>query len=144
MDAAILVHIKEGKTYEEWEEIMLNAYDNRKEVEDGKIVYGKANDNTAIILRFDFDPEEMAKRLEDLEFMERVSEVVESREMFSISPIQRPLPSCCEEIDSQPGAVSAISKKTKGAYRSGPSGLYYPLLGGSENQRRPSSGMLLA
>ena len=48
------------------------------------------SDNTAIILRFDFDPEEMAKRLEDLEFMERVSEVVESREMFSISPIQRP------------------------------------------------------
>ena len=90
MDAAMLVHIKDGKTYEEWEEIMLNAYDNRKEVEDGKIVYGKANDNTAIILRFDFDPAEMAKRLEDLEFMERVSEVVESREMFSISPIQRP------------------------------------------------------
>ena len=90
MDAAMLVHIKDGKTYEEWEEIMLNAYDNRKEVEDGKIVYGKANDNTAIILRFDFDPAEMAKRLEDLEFMERVAEVVESREMYSLSPMQRP------------------------------------------------------
>ena len=89
MDAAILVHIKEGKTYEEWEEIMLNAYDNRKEVEDGKIVYGKANDNTAINLRYDYDPTEMAKRLEDLEFMERVSEVVESREMFSLSAMQR-------------------------------------------------------
>ena len=90
MDAAILVHIKEGKTYEDWEEIMLNAYDNRKEVEDGKIVYGKANDNTAMILRFDFDPAEMAKRLEDLEFMERVAEVVESKERFSLSPMQRP------------------------------------------------------
>ena len=90
MDAAILVHIKEGKTYEEWEEIMLNAYDNRKEVEDGKIVYGKANDTTAIILRFDFDPAEMAKRLEDLDVMEKVSELVEKREMFSISPMQRP------------------------------------------------------
>ena len=42
-------------------------------------MYGKANDNTAIILRFDFDPAEVAKRLEDLEFMERVAEVVESR-----------------------------------------------------------------
>tara|TARA_B100000003_G_scaffold205376_1_gene218909 strand:+ start:582 stop:743 length:162 start_codon:yes stop_codon:yes gene_type:complete len=52
-------------------------------------VYGKANDNSAIILRFDFDPAEMAKRLEDLEFMERVSEVVESREMFSLSAMQR-------------------------------------------------------
>ena len=85
MDAAILVHMKEGMTYEDWEELMLNAYDNRKEVEDGKIVYGKANDNTAIILRFDFDPAEMAKRLEDLEFMERVAEVVESRNVLTIS-----------------------------------------------------------
>ena len=90
MDAAILVHMREGKTYEDWEELMLNAYDNRKEVEDGKIVYGKANDNTAIILRFDFDPAEMAKRLEDLEFMERVADVVESREMYSLSSMQRP------------------------------------------------------
>ena len=90
MDAAILVHIKEGKTYEEWEEIMLNAYDNRKEGEDGKIVYGKVNDTTAIILRFDFDPAEMAKRLDDLDVMEKVSEGVEKREMCSISPMQRP------------------------------------------------------
>ena len=90
MDAAVLVHMKEGKTYEDWEELMLNTYDNRKEVEEGKIVYGKANDNTAIILRFDFDPAEMAKRLEDLEVMEKVAEVVEKREMFSLSPMQRP------------------------------------------------------
>lgn len=57
---------------------------------DGKIVYGKANDSTAIILRFDFDPAEMAKRLQDLDVMEKVAEVVEKREMFSISPMQRP------------------------------------------------------
>ena len=90
MDAAMLVHMKEGKTYEDWEELMLNLYDNRKEVEEGKIVYGKADDNKAIILRFDFDPAEMAKRMEDLEVMEKVSEVVDKREMFSISPIQLP------------------------------------------------------
>ncbi len=63
---------------------------NKKEVEEGKIVYGKANSQTAIIFRFDFDPEEMAKRLEDLEVIEKVNAVVEKREMFSISPIQRP------------------------------------------------------
>ena len=90
MDAAILVHMKEGRTYEDWEELMLNLYDNRKEVEEGKIVYGKVNDNAAIILRFDFDPAEMAKRLEDLDVMEKVAEVVEKREMFSITPMQRP------------------------------------------------------
>ena len=90
MDAAVLVHMKEGKTYEDWEGLMLNLYDNRKEVEDGKLVYGRVNDNTAIILRFDFDPVEMTKRLEDLDVMEKVAEVVEKREMFSISPMQRP------------------------------------------------------
>ena len=90
MDAAVLVYMKEGKSFEEWEELMLNLYDNKKEVADGKIVYGKANDSTAIILRFDFDPAEMAKRLQDLDVMEKVAEVVEKREMFSISPMQRP------------------------------------------------------
>ena len=90
MDAAILVHMKEGKTYENWEDLMLNLYDNRMEVEEGKIVYGKVDDHTAIILRFDFDPAEMAKRLDDLDGMEKVSELVEKREMFSISPMQRP------------------------------------------------------
>jgi len=90
MDAAMLVHMKEGKTYEEWEGMMLSFYDNKKEVEEGKIVYGKVNDQTAMIFRFDFDPDEMAKRLEDLEVMEKVNAVVEKREMFSISPIQRP------------------------------------------------------
>lgn len=90
MDAAVVVYMKEGKTYEEWEELMLNLYDNKKEVAEGKIVYGKANDGTAIILRFDFDPAEMAKRLQDLDVMEKVAEVVEKREMFSISPMQRP------------------------------------------------------
>ena len=90
MDAAILVHMKEGKTYENWEDLMLNLYDNRKEVEEGKIAYGKFNDHTAIILRFDFYPAEMAKRLDDLDVMEKVSELVEKREMFSISPMQRP------------------------------------------------------
>ena len=90
MDAAILVHMKEGKTYEDWEGLMLNLYDNRKEVEDGKLVYGRVNDNTTVILRFDFDPVEMTKRLEDLDVMEKVAEVVEKREMFSISPMQRP------------------------------------------------------
>ena len=90
MDAAMLVHIKDGKTYEEWEEMMLSFYDNKKEVEEGKIVYGKVDDHTAIILRFDFDPVEMAKRLDDLDVMEKVSELVEKREMFSISPMQRP------------------------------------------------------
>ena len=44
MDAAVLVYMKEGKTYEEWEELMLNLYDNKNEVANGKIVYGKAND----------------------------------------------------------------------------------------------------
>ena len=90
MDAAMLVHMKEGKTYEEWEGMMLSFYDNKKEVEEGKIVYGKVNDQTAMIFRFDFDPDEMAKRFEDLEAMEKVNAVVERREMFSISPIQRP------------------------------------------------------
>ena len=70
--------------------LMLSFYDNKKEVEEGKIVYGKVNDQTAMIFRFDFDPDEMAKRLEDLEVMEKVNAVVEKREMFSISPIQRP------------------------------------------------------
>ena len=90
MDAAMLVHMKEGKTYEEWEGMMLSFYDNKKEVEEGKIVYGKVNDQTAMIFRFDLDPDEMAKRFEDLEVMEKVNAVVERREMFSISPIQRP------------------------------------------------------
>ena len=89
MDAAVLVHMREGKTFEDWEKLMLDLYDNRKEVEAGKIVYGKADDKTAIIMRFDFDPSEMAKRLNDLDVMEMVAEVVEKREMFSLSSMQR-------------------------------------------------------
>tara|TARA_Y100001935_G_scaffold99162_1_gene82506 strand:+ start:3075 stop:3344 length:270 start_codon:yes stop_codon:yes gene_type:complete len=89
MDAAVLVHMREGKTFEDWEKLMLDLYDNRKEVEEGKIVYGKADDKTAIIMRFDFDPSEMAKRLNDLDVMEMVAEVVEKREMFSLSSMQR-------------------------------------------------------
>ena len=90
MDAAVLIHMKEGKTYEDWESLMLNAYDNKKEVDDGKIVYGKVNDKTAILMRFDFDPAEMAQRLNDLEFMEKVAAVVEKREMFSLSALRPP------------------------------------------------------
>ena len=81
--------MSEGKTFEDWEKLMLDLYDNRKEVEEGKIVYGKADDKTAIIMRFDFDPSEMAKRLNDLDVMEMVAEVVEKREMFSLSSMQR-------------------------------------------------------
>ncbi len=90
MDAAVLIHMKEGKTYEDWESLMLNAYDNKKEVDDGKIVYGKVNHRTAILMRFDFDPAEMAQRLNDLEFMEKVAAVVEKREMFSLSALRPP------------------------------------------------------
>ena len=84
MDAAVVVYMKEGKTYEEWEELMLDLYDNKKEVAEGKIVYGKANDGTAIILRFDFDPAEMAKASRSGRY-EKVAEVVEKGDVLHIS-----------------------------------------------------------
>ena len=90
MDAAMIIHLNENSSFEEWEQLMLGAYDNQQEVDDGKIIYGKAGARKAVLLRFDFDPAEMAARMGDTEFQKMIAGIVDRHEPFMLSPMPRP------------------------------------------------------
>ena len=58
LNIAAIVHIKSD--YESWEKLMLSHNDNKERVDAGKVLYGKVNDKTAILLNLDMDEEAMA------------------------------------------------------------------------------------
>ena len=87
MDMAAVVHIKSD--YKSWEDLMPDHADNQKEVDEGKVLYGKVNDKMALVLRFDFDPEEMRGRVSNPEFQKMTSDAVERHEFYAITPMKQ-------------------------------------------------------
>ena len=63
---------------------------NQEQVTSGNYLYGKANDNTAIIIMKDVDMVSMAERASDPEFQKFVEPYVESHEFFILSEMQPP------------------------------------------------------
>ena len=85
---AAIAHLK--CDYETWENLFLGHEDNQEQVHSGNYLYGKANDNTAIIIMKDVDMASMAERASDPEFQKFVEPYVESHEFFILSEMQPP------------------------------------------------------
>lgn len=81
MNMAFIVHMKTN--FESWEKLFLSAYDNKQKVKEGKILYGKVDDKTAIVMNFDVDVEEIKRRRESDEFAKLIAKDVESHEVYT-------------------------------------------------------------
>jgi len=81
MNMAFVIHIKTN--FESWEKLFLSSYDNQKRVDEGKILYGKVDDKTAMVMNFDVDMEEIKRRRESDEFAKLIAKDVESHEVYT-------------------------------------------------------------
>ena len=70
VNMAAIAHLKSD--YESWENLFLSNEDNQEQVNNGNFLYGKANDNTAILIMKNVDMAAMAKRASDPEFKKMV------------------------------------------------------------------------
>jgi len=87
-NVAAIVHIKSD--YESWEKLMLNHADNQDLVDSGEIIYGKASDNKAILVRYNVDLEEMAARAKNPEFQKIIENDVERHEFYILEELKPP------------------------------------------------------
>ena len=87
MSIAAVVHIKSD--YESWEKLMLSHNDNQKRVDAGKVLYGKVNDKTAILLNLDMDEADMAAAVTE-EFAELIKNDVESHDFYVLNKMELP------------------------------------------------------
>ena len=85
---AAIVHLKTD--YETWETAFLANEDNQDRVNAGDYLYGKANDNTAIVIMKNADMAAMQARMADPEFAKLIENIVDKHEMFTLQEIQRP------------------------------------------------------
>ena len=58
VNMASIAHLK--CDYETWENLFLSHEDNQEQVNNGNFLYGKANDNTAILIMKNVDMASMA------------------------------------------------------------------------------------
>ena len=86
VDIAVIVKIKSD--YDSWEKLMLSQDGQQSKIDEGKILYGKANDNTAIVLNFGIEKEDalIAKQGKN-KFAELRKDDVESRVFFLINKL---------------------------------------------------------
>ncbi|MBT4249678.1 hypothetical protein HOD84_04965 [bacterium] len=86
VDIAVIVKIKSD--YDSWEKLMLSQDGQQSKIDEGKILYGKANDNTAIVLNFGIEKEDalIAKQGKN-KFAELIKDDVESRVFFLINKL---------------------------------------------------------
>jgi len=86
VDIAVVVHIKSD--YKTWEKLMLSQEGQQEKIDEGKILYGKTNDKTAIVLNFGIDKEDVLIAKEGKnEFAELIKNDVESREFYLLNEI---------------------------------------------------------
>ncbi|MDP7330154.1 MAG: hypothetical protein QGI44_02530 [Candidatus Marinimicrobia bacterium] len=76
--------------YETWENLFLSHEDNQEQVNNGNFLYGKANDNTAIIIMKNVDMAAMAERASDPEFKKMVEPYIEYHEFFTLNEMKPP------------------------------------------------------
>ena len=88
IDLAAVVHIKSD--YESWEKLMLSHEDNQERVDAGKLLYGQVDEKTAIVLNFEMDQEEMARRAGNPEFAELIKNDVESHDFYVLQEMRPP------------------------------------------------------
>ena len=70
VNMAAIAHLKSD--YEAWENLFLSHEDNQEQVNNGNILYGKANDNTAILIMKNVDMSAMIERASNPEFQKMV------------------------------------------------------------------------
>ena len=87
MNIAAVVHIK--SSYESWEKLMLSHNDNQERVDAGKVLYGKVNDKTAILLNLDMNEEDMAAAGTE-EFSDLIKNDVESHDFYIMNKMDPP------------------------------------------------------
>ena len=87
MNIAAVVHIK--SSYESWEKLMLSHNDNQERVDAGKVLYGKVNDKTAILLNLDMNEEDMAA-VGTEEFSDLIKNDVESHDFYIMNKMEPP------------------------------------------------------
>ena len=85
---ASIAHLK--CDYKTWENLFLSNEDNQEQVNNGNFLYGKANDNTAIIIMKNVDMAAMAKRASDPEFKKMVEPYIEYHEFFTLNEMKPP------------------------------------------------------
>jgi len=88
VNMASIAHLK--CDYGTWEKLFLSNEDNQEQVNNGNFLYGKANDNTAIIIMKDVDMAAMAKRASDPKFKKMVEPYIEYHEFFTMNEMKPP------------------------------------------------------
>ena len=88
VNMAAIAHLKSD--YESWENLFLSNEDNQEQVNNGNFLYGKANDNTAILIMKNVDMAAMAKRASDPEFKKMVEPYIEYHEFFTLNEMKPP------------------------------------------------------
>ena len=68
---------------------MLSHNDNQKRVDAGKVLYGKVNDKTAILLNLDMDEADMVTAGKE-EFAELIKNDVESHDFYVLNKMELP------------------------------------------------------
>ena len=86
VNMAAIAHLKSD--YEAWENLFLSHEDNQEQVNNGNILYGKANDNTAILIMKNVDMSAMMERASNPEFQKMVEPYVKYHEYFKFNEIK--------------------------------------------------------
>ena len=88
VNMASIAHLKCDS--ETWENSFLSHEDNQEQLNNCNFLYGKANDNTAILIMKNVDMAAMAKRASDPEFQKMVKPYVEYHEFFTLNEMKPP------------------------------------------------------
>ena len=88
VNMAAIAHLKSD--YEAWENLFLSHVDNQEQVNNGNILYGKANENTAILIMKNVDMSAMMERASNPEFQKMVEPYVEYHEFFRLNEMKPP------------------------------------------------------
>ena len=88
VNMAAIAHLKSD--YEAWENLFLSHEDNQEQVNNGNILYAKANDNTAILIMKNVDMSAMMERASNPEFQKMVEPYVKNHEFFTLNELKPP------------------------------------------------------
>jgi len=88
VNMAAIAHLKSD--YESWENLFLSNEDNQEQVNNGNILYAKANDNTAILIMKNVDMSAMMERASNPEFQKMVEPYVKNHEFFTLNELKPP------------------------------------------------------
>jgi hypothetical protein len=89
MDIHLIVKLK--SSYEAWHEVFVNDAENRSKIcDEGRTLFGKADDATALVTLFDVDMAAMGAMMEDPEFHKLTEDIVVEHIPYSITSLAPP------------------------------------------------------